>query len=135
MIQLAFRSAMTFAFSVFGRTVIALGALVVLLFATTVLIDLKMLVSATLAAVLSVVSLVVFAFQYRRQLIAKRRRAKLREEAATRRAAAAEARSERMERAKAAVTETVRGMTAGAADAAKTSFAGARERVQGWRRT
>jgi hypothetical protein len=132
--RVMFRAAMTFAFSVFGRTVIALAALVLLLFATSILIDLKMYVSAGLAGVLSSIALLVFAVQYRRQVLTKRRRARLQAEAAERRAAAAEARSERMERAKAAVADTVKGMTTGAADVAKTRFAGARDRVQGWRK-
>jgi hypothetical protein len=71
------RGAMTFAFSVFGRTVIALRAMVLLLFATSILIDLKMYVSAGLAGVLSSIAVVVFAVQYRRQIVAKRRRARL----------------------------------------------------------
>ena len=128
------RAGMTFALSVFGRTVIALAALVLLLFAAAILIDLKMYVSAALACVLSSIALVVYAIQYRRQLIAKRERARLKLEAAERRAAAAEARNNRVDRAKSAVSETVKGMTNGASDIAKTSFAGARERVQGWRR-
>lgn len=36
--------------------------------------------------------------------------------------------------AKAAVADTIKGMTTGAADVAKTGFAGARDRVQGWRK-
>jgi hypothetical protein len=134
MLKIALRAAMTFAFSIFGRKVIALVALVLLLFAATVLYDLKMYVSAGLAGVLSVVALIAFGIQYRRQVIANRLRATRQAEAAQRRAAAVEARTEKMDRAKATVKDTVKGMTTGAADVAKTGFAGARDRVQGWRR-
>ena len=127
------RAGMTFALSVFGRTVIALAALVLLLFAAAILIDLKMYVSAALACVLSSIALVVYATQYRRQLIANRERAVRQKAAAERRAAAAEARYEKVDKAKSAMKDTVKGMTAGAAGVAKTGFTGARDRIQGWR--
>src|SRR6202022_25549 len=124
------RAAMAFGFSVFGRKVIALIGVVLFLFATAILYDLNMYVSAGTAGFLAVAALFLFFVQYRRQIIARRERARLQAEAAQRRAAAAEARSERMERAKAAVADRVKGMTSGAADVAKTGFAGARDRVQ-----
>jgi uncharacterized protein YacL len=128
------RAAMAFGFSVFGRKIIALIGVVLFLLATAVLVDLKMYVSAAVAGFLSVAALVIFAIQYRRQLVANRERLRQQAEAAQRRAAAAEARGERMDKAKTAVKNTVKGMTAGAADVAKTGFAGARDHVQGWRK-
>jgi membrane protein implicated in regulation of membrane protease activity len=124
------RAAMTLAFSLFGRKVIALVAMVVMLFTSSVLYDLKMYVSGGLAFILSVVALLTFAIQYRRQLARDRVRARQQVEAAERRAAAAGARTEKMGRAKAAVADTV----AGAAEAARTGFSGAKDRVQGWRK-
>lgn len=128
------RAAMAFGFSVFGRKIIALIGVVLSLLATAILVDLKMYVSAGVAGLLAVVALIVFAVQYRRQVIANRNRARQQAEAAQRRAAAAEARSEKVDRAKTAVKDTVMGMTAGAAGAAKTGYAGARDKVQGWRK-
>jgi hypothetical protein len=128
------RAAMTFAFTIFGRKVIALSGTVILLFATAILLDLKMYISAGLAGVLAFVALIAFFIQYRRQIKANRIRARRQEEAAQKRTAAAEARSEKMDRAKSKVTDSVKGMASGAAGVAKTGFAGARDRVQGWRK-
>jgi hypothetical protein len=150
--RVAVRTIIAFGFSVFGRKIIAFAGATLLLFATAVLVDLKMYVSAGLAGVLALAALIAFCIQYRRQIIANRRRARQQAEAAQRRAASAEARGEKMDKAKAAVADTVKGMTAnaagaaktgfagakgmtaGAAGAAKTGFAGARDRVQGWRK-
>jgi Ca2+/Na+ antiporter len=132
--RVAIRAILAFGFSVFGRKVIALGGAIVLLFATALLVDLKMYVSAGLAGALAFAAVIAFFVQYRRQIVANRRRAQVQAEAAQRRAAAAEARSEKVDRAKAKVADTVKGMTAGAAGVAKTSYAGARDRVQGWRK-
>jgi membrane protein implicated in regulation of membrane protease activity len=128
------RTIMAFAFTIFGRKVIALAGTVILLFVAAVLVDLKMYVSAGFACVLALAALIAFFIQYRRQIKANRIRARRQEEAAQKRAAATEARNEKMDRAKTKVTDTVKGMTAGATDAAKSGFAGARDRVQGWRK-
>jgi hypothetical protein len=131
------RTILAFAFTMFGKKVIALGGAILLLFATALLIDLKMYVSAALAGVLALAALIGFFIQYRRQIVANRERARRQEEEAIRRAAAAEARSDKVDRAKTKVTDTVKGMSAGAADmagAAKAGLAGARSRLHGWRR-
>ena len=128
------RAGMTFAFTIFGRKVIALVGTVILLFATAVLLDLKMYISAGLAGTLALAALIVFFIQYRRQIKANRIRARRQEEAAQKRAAAAEARNQTMGRAKAAVSDTMKGMASGAAGAAKSGYSGARDRVQGWRK-
>jgi membrane protein implicated in regulation of membrane protease activity len=128
------RAIIAFAFSIFGRTFIALVVAMLLSFATALLIDFRMYVSAGLAGVLALAAVALFVIQYRRQIVASRRRSKQQAEAAQRREASAEARSEKMGKAKAAVADTVKGMTASAADAAKTGFAGARGRIQGWRK-
>jgi hypothetical protein len=65
---------MTFAFTIFGRKVIALAGTVILLFLTAVLIDLRMYVSAGLAGVLAFAALSMFFVQYRRQIKANRLR-------------------------------------------------------------
>jgi hypothetical protein len=61
---------------------------------------------------------------------------KMRKEAeeAARRVAAAEVRNQKMDKARAAVLDTVRGMTNSAAGIAKTGFTGARDRLDGWRK-
>lgn len=128
------RAAMTFAFTIFGRKVIALAGTVILLFATAILLDLKMYISAGLAGVLALAALIAFFIQYRRQIKANRIRARRQEEAAQKRAAAAKARNEKMGWAKAAVSDTVKGMASGAADAAKSGYSGARDRIDGWRK-
>lgn len=81
------RAAMTFAFTIFGRKVIALAGTVILLFATAILLDLKMYISAGLAGVLALAALIAFFIQYRRQIKANRIRARRQEEAAQKRAA------------------------------------------------
>jgi flagellar biosynthesis/type III secretory pathway M-ring protein FliF/YscJ len=125
---------MPFAFTIFGRKVIALAGTVILLFATAILLDLKMYISAGLAGVLALAALIAFFIQYRRQIKANRIRARRQEEAAQKRAAAAQARNEKMGWAKAAVSDTVKGMASGAADAAKSGYSGARDRIDGWRK-
>jgi Ca2+/Na+ antiporter len=125
------RAAMTFAFTIFGRKVIALAGTIILLFATAILLDLKMYISAGLAGVLAFAALIAFFIQYRRQIKANRIRARRQEEAAQKRAAAAQARNQKMDKAKAAVSDTVRGMASGAAGvvgAAKAGFVDARDR-------
>jgi Ca2+/Na+ antiporter len=125
---------MTFAFTIFGRKVIALVGTIILLFATAVLLDLRMYISAGLAGMLAIAALVVFFIQYRRQIKANRLRAQRQEEASQKRAASAQARNQTMDKAKAAVSDTVKGMASGAADAAKSGYSSARDRVQGWRK-
>jgi hypothetical protein len=125
---------MVFAFSMFGRKVIAIGAAVLLLFATALLLDFHLYISAGLAGALSIVSLVAFVVQYFQQRTAERERERLAAEEAVRRAANAEIRSQKMDKAKAAVSDTVRSMKSGAADAAKSGITGARERFDGWRK-
>jgi hypothetical protein len=128
---------MTFAFTIFGRKVIALAGTVILLFATAILLDLKMYISAGLAGVLAFAALIAFFIQYRRQIKANRIRARRQEEAAQKRAAAAQARTDKMGRAKAAVSDTVMGMANGAANvvgAAKAGFVDARDRFPSRRR-
>jgi Ca2+/Na+ antiporter len=128
------RAAMTFAFTIFGRKVIALAGTVILLFATALLLDLKMYISAGLAGLLAFAALIAFFIQYRRQIKANRIRARRQEEAAQKRAAATEARNQKMDKAKAAVSDTVKGMASGAADAARSGYSGARDRIDGWRK-
>lgn len=128
------RAAMTFAFTIFGRKVIALAGMIILLFATAILLDLRMYISAGLSGALAFAALIAFFIQYRRQIKANRIRARRQKEAAQKRAAATEARNEKMDRAKAAVSDTVKGMASGAADAARSGYSGARDRIDGWRK-
>src|SRR5258708_25614380 len=105
--RIGLRAAMTFAFSIFGRKVIALAAMIILLFATAILLDLKMFISAGLAGVLAVVALIAFFIQYRRQVKANPIRAQRREEAAQKRAPASQARRQKMGRTTGAASEPV----------------------------
>ena len=88
------RAIIAFAFSIFGRTFIALVVAMLLSFATALLIDFRMYVSAGLAGVLALAAAVLFVIQYRRQIVASRRRSKQQAEAAQRRAASAEVRAD-----------------------------------------
>jgi hypothetical protein len=97
-------------------------------------LDFHLYISAGLAGALSIVALIAFVVQFFRQRKADREKKQRQAEEAVRRAAAAEARSQKMGKAKSAVSDTVRGMTGSAADMAKTGFNGARDRVQGWRK-
>src|SRR5258708_39042370 len=117
--RIGLRAAMTFAFSIFGRKVIALAGMIILLFATAILLDLKMFISAGLAGVLAVVALIGFFIQYRGQGKANRIRAEREEEAAQKRAAAAQNRSEKMGKAKAGVAGKGKGIDNGAAHVGK----------------
>jgi membrane protein implicated in regulation of membrane protease activity len=128
------RSGMVFIFSVFGKKVIALAGAILLFFVTALLIDFHLYASAGLAGVLSALALVLFVVQYFRQIKERRERERRRTEDTARRAAAADARGQKMDKAKSVVSDTVRGMTGSAADMAKTGFNGARDRVQGWRK-
>jgi hypothetical protein len=134
MLRVFIRSTMVFMFSMFGRKVIALAGAVLLFFATALLTDFHLYISAGLAGALSVLALVAFVVQHFRQR--KMMQEKMRKEAeeAARRAAASEVRNQKMDRAKAAVSDTVRGMTSSAAVMAKTGFTGARDRLDGWRK-
>jgi membrane protein implicated in regulation of membrane protease activity len=137
MLRIFIRSTMVFAFSMFGKKVIALGGAALLLFVTALLIDFHLYISAGLAGTLSFVALVAFVVQYFRQKRAERERQEREAEEATRRAAAAQTRSEKMQKAKATVSDTVKGMATGAAgmvDTAKVGMTNARNRVDGWRK-
>jgi hypothetical protein len=134
MLKIFIRSAAAFAFSIFGKTIIAFVLAVLLCLATALLVDLRLYLSAGVTGALAAVSLVVFIVQYIRQQKVKRERARRAADEAIRRAAAAQARNQKMDRAKAAVSDTVKGMASGAADAAKSGYSGARGRIDGWRK-
>jgi|ERR1700687_5647486 len=137
MLKIFFRSAAAFAFSIFGKTIIAFLIAILLCLATALLVDLRMYLSAGVTGTLTLAALVVFVIQFIRQKKIKRERARRQAEEAIRRAAAAQARNQKMEKAKSAVSDTVRGMASGAAGvvgAAKAGFVDARDRFPGRRR-
>jgi type VI protein secretion system component VasK len=137
MLKVMTRTILAFAFSVFGKTFIAFAIAMLLCLATALLIDLRLYLSSGVTGALTLVALVVFIIQYRRQQAAKRERARRQAEEATKRAAAAQARNEKMDKAKSAVSDTVRGMASGAAGvvgAAKAGFVDARDRFPSRRR-
>jgi hypothetical protein len=137
MLKIFFRSAVTLAFSIFGKTIIAFLIAILLCLATALLVDLRIYLSAGVTGALTVAALVVFVIQYIRQQKIKRARARQQAEEAIRRAAAVQARNEKVGKAKAAVSDTVRGMASGAAGVvggAKAGFVDARDRFPGRRR-
>lgn len=130
------RSAIAFAFSIFGKTIIAFLIAIILCLATALLVDFRLYSSAGVTGALTVAALVIFVIQYFRQRKIRRERVRRQTEDAIKRAAAAQARSEKMDKAKAAVSDTVKGMASGAAsavNAAKTGLTGARESLP-WRK-
>jgi hypothetical protein len=137
MLKIFFRSAVTLAFSIFGKTIIAFLIAVLMCLATAFLVDLRLYLSAGVTGALTVAALVVFTIQYIRQQKIKRERARRQAEEAIRRAAAAQARNDKMGKAKAAVSDTVRGVASGAAGvvgAARAGFVDARDRFPGRRK-
>jgi hypothetical protein len=94
--------------------------------ATALLVDLRIYLSAGVTGALTVAALVVFVIQYIRQQKIKRERARQQAEEAIRRAAAVQARNEKVGKAKAAVSDTVRGMASGAAGVVGAAKAGVR---------
>jgi predicted DNA-binding protein (UPF0278 family) len=137
MLKVMTRTILAFAFSVFGKTFIAFAIAMLLCLATALLIDLRMYLSAGVTGALAVAALATFVIQYIRQQKVKRERARRQAEEAIKRAAAAQARNEKMYKAKSAVSDTVRGMASGAAGvvgAAKAGFVDARDRFPSRRR-
>lgn len=127
------RSVLTFAFTMFGKRVIALAAATILIIATALLADLKLVISAIVTGFFATLALVIFCVQSIRQV--KERKAKLQRQAdaEAKRSANASARSAKIERGKAMVSDAAKGAAVGASgvvSGAKVSLAEARSR---WR--
>ena len=120
-----------------GKKVIAFVGAMLLCFVTALLIDSRLYLTAAFTGVLAAAALIAFLVQHLRQRFEKRERVRQGVAAAARRAAAAEARSEKIDKAKTAVAEAATGVSSSAAqvvDVAKTGLTGARDRLSSWRR-
>jgi predicted membrane protein len=128
------RSVLTFAFTMFGKRVIALAAAIIFIIATALLADLKLVISATVTGFFAVLAVVIFCVQSIRQV--KERKAKLQRQAdaEARRAASANSRSEKMERAKTTVADAVKSATTGASGMMYGAKAGLSEVSSRWRK-
>src|SRR5262245_4817252 len=84
---------------------VLLASIVVLAILTALLVDAKLYWTAGLTAVLAVVGLIVLGIQFIRAWQEKTERQRLQAETAARRAAAAQARAEKIEKVRTSVTE------------------------------
>ena len=104
---------------------------------TVFLIDAKMYLSAGFIGVLATVVMFGLALHYVRERRALQERERLKREQAAKRAAAAEARSEKIDKMKTAAAEVAKGAVGGAAgfvNVAKTGISEARDRLGSWRK-
>lgn len=119
-----------------GKRIVALVGVILLCFATTLLIDSRMYLSAGFVGLLILAMLVQVGIGYFRQRNEQRERARQHAERVTRRAEATQTRNERFSRAKSALSDVVKitgSSTTGIADRMKARIAGARNRLNAWR--
>lgn len=119
-----------------GKKVFAFVGTMLLCFLTVLLIDGRLYLSAAFTGVLAAAALFAFLVQHFRQRNDKRERERKGTAKAEKRAATAEARSEKINKAKVAVAEAAMGVSGAAADfadATKTGVRGVRERLSFWR--
>lgn len=102
-----------------GKKLFALVGVLLLCFATTLLIDMKYTLSAGFTGLLAFLSAVAYVVQHFKIKRAERERLKRQAEDARRRAAALEARADRFGNAKAAFGNAVDGMASGISEAAR----------------
>jgi hypothetical protein len=119
-----------------GKKALAFVGTMLLCFLTAWLIDLRLYLSAAFAGVLAAAALYAFLVQGFRQRRDKRERERKNLEKAEKRAATAQARSEKINKAKVAVAEAAKGVSSAAADfvdATKTGVRGVGGRLRFWR--
>ena len=119
-----------------GKKALAFVGTMLLCFLTLWLIDLRLYLSAAFTGVLAASALYAFLVQSFRQRKDKRERERRHLEKAQKRAATVEARSEKIKKAKVAVTEAAKGVggaAAGLVDATKTGVRGIGGRLKFWR--
>jgi hypothetical protein len=118
---------------------IAIGIGVALLcFLTALLTDSKMFLTAGVTGAITAIIVVTLIAQYFRGQAKQRERARREAEQALRRAATSQARGEKLDRAKSAFTNAAQAASSGATDVvtrAGTGLAGAKERLNFWRRS
>jgi hypothetical protein len=118
------------------RNQLAFGGTILLCFLTVLLIDLQLYLSAGFTGVVAIVGLCALLMRSFRQRKDTRERGRNISLKAEKRAAVAEARSEKINRTKAAVVEAAKGLRSVAADfvdATKTRVRGVRGRLRFWR--
>jgi hypothetical protein len=102
---------------------VLLASVVVLAILNGLLVDAKLYWTAGLTGVLAVVGLIVFGIQFIRASREKAERQRLQAETAARRAAAAQARAEKIQKVRTSVTEAAKGLGGSAAHLTKSSAA------------
>jgi hypothetical protein len=120
-----------------GKRAIAFVGMMMLCFVTTLLIDTQLYMSAAFTGSLATVLLLTWLLQYWRVRQEAKTRQSRRDEAAIRRQAAAQARGEKIDKAKSAMTDAARTVGKGAANtfgAATSGIASAGGRMRFWKR-
>jgi hypothetical protein len=133
----AFRFLFTYLLTRRGKRALAFVGTMLLCFLAAWLIDLRLYLSAAFIGVLAAVALFTFLMQSFRLRNDKRERERKGIEKAEKRAATAEARSEKINKAKVAVAEAAKGVgstAAGFVGATTTGVRGVGERLTFWRR-
>src|SRR3979490_3413038 len=102
------RNIAIFMFTKRGKKLITLFGAMLLCFITALLLDSRLYLSATVTGILAAATLMAFAVQHFRQRRSEREREQRKVAEAVRRAEAAEARSEKMDRAKASIVEAAK---------------------------
>jgi hypothetical protein len=118
------------------KNTIILVAGVLLCAITALLIDAKMYLSAGFIGILAVAVMLGLAAHYLRERREVRENERRKLEQAAKRAAAAEARSERMDKLRATATGVAKGVSGSAAgfvNVAKTGFSDTRDKFDSWR--
>lgn len=120
-----------------GKRAIAFVGMMTLCFVTALLIDTKLYMSAAFTGSLAAILLLMWLLQYWRVRQEAKLRQSRRDEAAIRRQAAAQARGEKIDKAKSAMTDAARTVGKGAANtlgAAASGMASAGGRMRFWKR-
>lgn len=120
-----------------GKRAIAFVGMMMLCFVTTLLIDTQLYMSAAFTGSLAAALLLTWLLQYWRVRQEAKLRQSRRDEAAIRRQAAAQARGEKLDKAKSAMTDAARTVGKGAANTfgtAASGMASATSRIRFWKR-
>jgi asparagine N-glycosylation enzyme membrane subunit Stt3 len=137
MLATAIRLLFTYLLTRRGKRTLAFVGTMLLCFLAAWLIDLRLYLTAAFIGVLAAVALFVFLMQIFRLRKDKRERERKGIEKAERRATTAEARSEKINKAKVAVAEAAKGVgskAAGFVGATTTGVRGVGKRLSFWRR-
>ncbi len=120
-----------------GKKVIAFVGTMLLLFVTALLLDTQLYLTAGFTGLLAAATVLSWAVNNIRQRHRDRERERLQLEEALRRAAAAAARGEKMDKARSTFTGAARTVTGGAANvvgAARSGISATRDKLKFWKR-